>query len=164
MVYSHMWSIILSQSRRKPPENDGRKNNNEVSQLADARHGRALRRNGYGQAQPRIEYRRSYIAGAEPVPWPHRRRKPDLAACAGMPGVGHLPLPIRGRQRENEAFLGLTRNFLGTFRGMRDRFAQRKEYRFFRCPSCRTWLRVPRGRGKLNITCRQCGERFTRST
>ena len=32
------------------------------------------------------------------------------------------------------------------------------------CPSCRAWLRVPRGKGKLNITCRQCGERFTRNT
>ena len=85
-------------------------------------------------------------------------------ACLVWGAFRSLSRNIRGRQRENEAFLGLTRNFTGTFRGMRDRFAQRKEYRFFRCPSCRTWLRVPRGRGKLNITCRQCGERFTRST
>ena len=85
-------------------------------------------------------------------------------ACLVWGAFRSLSRNIRGRQRENEAFLGLTRNFTGTFRGMWDRFAQRKEYRFFRCPSCRTWLRVPRGRGKLNITCRQCGERFTRST
>ena len=71
---------------------------------------------------------------------------------------------ILKRQRENEAYLGLTRKTRERFRGARDRFRQRKDYRFFRCPSCRTWLRVPRGKGKLNITCRQCGERFTRST
>ena len=71
---------------------------------------------------------------------------------------------IPKRQRENAAYLGLTRKTRETFRGAKDRFQQRKEYRFFRCPSCRTWLRVPRGKGKLNITCRQCGERFTRST
>ena len=71
---------------------------------------------------------------------------------------------ILKRQRENEAYLGLTRKTRERFRGTRDRFRQRKDYRFFRCPSCRTWLRVPRGKGKLNITCRQCGERFTRST
>ena len=71
---------------------------------------------------------------------------------------------IPKRRRENEAYLGLTRKLRDRFRGARDRFRQRKDYRFFRCPSCRTWLRVPRGKGKLNITCRQCGERFTRST
>jgi len=71
---------------------------------------------------------------------------------------------IAGRQRENAAYLNMTRGLRERFRGARDRFAQRKDYRFFRCPSCRTWLRVPRGKGRLNITCRQCGERFTRST
>ena len=68
------------------------------------------------------------------------------------------------RQRENAVYLARTRKLREGVRGVRDRFAQRKDYRFFRCPSCRTWLRVPRGKGKLNITCRQCGERFTRST
>ena len=71
---------------------------------------------------------------------------------------------IPKRQRENAAYLGLTRKTRENLRGAKDRFRQRREYRFFRCPSCRTWLRVPRGKGKLNITCRQCGERFTRST
>ena len=71
---------------------------------------------------------------------------------------------IPKRQRENAAYLNLTRNLRERIRSARERFDQRKDYRFFRCPSCRTWLRVPRGKGKLNITCRQCGERFTRST
>jgi hypothetical protein len=71
---------------------------------------------------------------------------------------------IPRRQRENAAYLGLSRNWRERLRGVRDRFSQRKEYRFFRCPSCRTWLRVPRGKGRLSITCRQCGERFTRKT
>lgn len=68
------------------------------------------------------------------------------------------------RQAENAAYLRLTGSFRSRFRGSRERFQQRKEYRFFRCPSCRTWLRVPRNKGKLSITCRQCGERFTRKT
>ena len=71
---------------------------------------------------------------------------------------------IPGRQRENAAYLGVTRGLRERIRGVRDRFSQRRDYRFFRCPSCGTWLRVPRGKGRLNITCRQCGERFTRST
>ena len=47
---------------------------------------------------------------------------------------------------------------------MRERWSQRKDYRFFKCRSCRTRLRVPRGKGKLNIVCRKCGTSFQRKT
>ena len=40
----------------------------------------------------------------------------------------------------------------------------RKEYKFFLCPSCSNTLRVPKGRGKLQITCPKCGERFIKRT
>ena len=71
---------------------------------------------------------------------------------------------IDRRRAENEKYLRLTRGFRGRVGDKASRFRQRKEYRFFRCPSCRTVLRVPRGKGKLSITCRQCGERFIRKT
>lgn len=35
-----------------------------------------------------------------------------------------------------------------------------KEHRYFKCPSCGQQLRVPRGRGKVQITCRTCGATF----
>ena len=68
------------------------------------------------------------------------------------------------RQRENEAYLRFTGRFRREAGGAKERFRQRKDYRFFRCPSCKTWLRVPRNKGRVQITCRQCGERFTRKT
>ena len=68
------------------------------------------------------------------------------------------------RQAENQTYLRLTEKLRGRFSGAANRFRQRKEYRFYRCPSCRTWLRVPRDKGRVQITCRQCGERFTRKT
>ena len=71
---------------------------------------------------------------------------------------------IDRRRAENARYLRLTRGLRGRIGDALSRFRQRKDYRFFRCPSCKTWLRVPRGKGKLNITCRQCGERFTRNT
>jgi ribosomal protein S27E len=40
----------------------------------------------------------------------------------------------------------------------------RKTHRFFSCPSCRNILRVPRGKGKMQITCPKCGERFIKKT
>lgn len=71
---------------------------------------------------------------------------------------------VSKRKEENAAFLRLKGKAKAEFGGAKNRFRQRKEYRFFRCPSCRAWLRVPRGKGKLHITCRQCGERFTKNT
>lgn len=67
---------------------------------------------------------------------------------------------ISARSRENQKYLQYKARFLSAFRGARNRFRQRKQYRFFRCPKCRTWLRVPRGRGKIRINCRQCGASF----
>ena len=71
---------------------------------------------------------------------------------------------LERRRAENQAYLRLAGRVRGTFSGALSRFRQRKDYRFFRCPSCRTWLRVPRNKGRMQITCRQCGERFTRKT
>ncbi len=35
-----------------------------------------------------------------------------------------------------------------------------KEHRYFRCPSCGQQLRVPKGKGKITVTCRSCGAVF----
>ena len=40
----------------------------------------------------------------------------------------------------------------------------RKTHRFFKCPGCDNTLRVPKGKGKLQITCPKCGERFVKKT
>jgi len=39
-----------------------------------------------------------------------------------------------------------------------------KTHRFLKCPSCSNTLRVPKGKGKLQITCPKCGERFIKKT
>jgi len=41
---------------------------------------------------------------------------------------------------------------------------QKKTHKFFKCPSCGKNLRVPKNKGKLQITCPKCGERFIRKT
>ena len=71
---------------------------------------------------------------------------------------------IYRRQQENGAYLRERYKITSWWNGMRDRWAQRKDYKFFKCPSCRTRLRVPRGKGKLNIVCRKCGTSFQRRT
>ena len=44
------------------------------------------------------------------------------------------------------------------------RRAQRATHRFYRCPKCRQTVRVPRGKGKIRITCPKCGETFIKKT
>ncbi len=66
------------------------------------------------------------------------------------------------RQRENAWYMDKRNRFLSSFRVLRERWHQRKDYCFYSCPSCRTTLRVPRGRGKIKIVCRKCGTSFVR--
>lgn len=73
-----------------------------------------------------------------------------------------LSRDIYHRAQENGTYLRLRYPLVSAVQGWRDRFRQRKDYRFYRCPSCRTWLRVPRGKGKINIVCRKCGTSFRR--
>lgn len=67
---------------------------------------------------------------------------------------------IYKRQEENGKYLRLKYQVTSKFNVLKERWKQRKEYKFFTCPSCRTALRVPRGRGKIKIVCRKCGTSF----
>lgn len=44
------------------------------------------------------------------------------------------------------------------------RFRQRRTHRFFKCPKCGQTVRVPKGKGRIRITCPKCGESFTKNT
>lgn len=67
---------------------------------------------------------------------------------------------IYKRQEENGKYLRLKYKVTARLNVVRERWVQRKEYKFFTCPSCRATLRVPRGRGKIKIVCRKCGTSF----
>ena len=47
---------------------------------------------------------------------------------------------------------------------LRKTMAQDKDHRYFKCPNCGQQLRVPKGKGKLNIPCRNCGVSFEKNT
>ena len=51
------------------------------------------------------------------------------------------------------------RKFLQICERIKDR-----EHRYYDCPKCRQTVRVPRGRGKISITCPKCREKFTKKT
>ena len=39
-----------------------------------------------------------------------------------------------------------------------------KDHRYFKCPRCRQQVRVPKGKGKINISCPKCREKFLKKT
>ena len=51
------------------------------------------------------------------------------------------------------------RRFLQILNRLKDR-----QNRYFDCPKCRQMVRVPRGKGKISITCPRCHEKFIRKT
>ena len=67
---------------------------------------------------------------------------------------------LERRYAENQRFL----SGFGRIRIAREswqvRQEQRRQYKIFKCPSCGVKLRVPRGKGRLRINCRQCGASF----
>lgn len=65
------------------------------------------------------------------------------------------------RSSENSKFLMMRDRVFSTLRLWKDQWVQRKDYKFFTCPACKTVLRVPKGRGKIKIVCRKCGNSFT---
>ena len=71
---------------------------------------------------------------------------------------------VSRRVEENNRFLSATAGLRRSLRNIKTRFSQRKEFKFFTCPTCHTLLRVPRGKGRIQITCRKCGNRFSGKT
>ena len=95
-------------------------------------------------------------------------------ALAGIALFRMLSTNVGKRRNENEAFL----SFFSFLKADPEK-ARRKEERrkaaerrreeekthcFFRCPKCHRECRVPRGRGKIRITCPSCGEKFIKRT
>lgn len=59
---------------------------------------------------------------------------------------------VNRRRLENQRYMQLIKR-------LRDH-----DSRYFSCPRCHQTVRVPRGRGKINIHCPKCGNQFVKKT
>ena len=71
---------------------------------------------------------------------------------------------ISKRTQENYQFYAIKDRFTGRVNGLKDQWANRKLYHYYRCPKCRQKLRVPRGRGRIQISCPRCGTQFIKKS
>lgn len=64
------------------------------------------------------------------------------------------------RYKENEQFLMLTGRVRRYLQKWNHQWKLRRDHRIFKCPSCGQKIRVPKGKGKIAITCPQCRTEF----
>ena len=83
--------------------------------------------------------------------------------CAITSFVRAFSRNTRKRELENNAYLALKAQRRQKLLDAKDRFSQRKSYKFFKCPGCKQYLRVPKGKGKIHINCK-CGYTLYRKT
>ena len=68
------------------------------------------------------------------------------------------------RQAENSRYVHFMNNWQKEVKQFFLRLKGTKEYKYFRCPGCKQLIRVPRGRGKLRITCPKCRQVFEKKS
>lgn len=71
---------------------------------------------------------------------------------------------IYKRAAENEKYLKLTSKWRKKINTEKKIAGQRKYYGFYKCPGCGQKIRVPKGRGKIQIRCPKCNEKFIRKS
>lgn len=71
---------------------------------------------------------------------------------------------VRKRYDENVRFLNKTARIRGFFKGQKNLMAQRKEYHIYTCPGCKQKIRIPKGKGKIEIRCPKCGATFIKKS
>ena len=70
---------------------------------------------------------------------------------------------VEKRYRENQKFLRLWNPIKQRLLKMKIRVSDRA-HRYYHCPKCKNTLRVPRGKGKICITCPVCKTEFIKKT
>ena len=64
------------------------------------------------------------------------------------------------RYEENLRYTQATARYRYWLSKQKDLWKQRKVYHIYRCPSCMQKVRVPRGKGKIIVTCPKCHTEF----
>jgi hypothetical protein len=68
------------------------------------------------------------------------------------------------RSKENSWFLKYWYPVENWLLRQKRQLKEMKTYKFYRCPECRQKIRVPKGKGKICITCPKCRTEFIKRT
>lgn len=71
---------------------------------------------------------------------------------------------ITARIAERERYLRLTEPIRVFLKLNKNKQRDRKTHKYFKCKNCKATLRVPKGKGKISITCPRCNCKITKKT
>ena len=68
------------------------------------------------------------------------------------------------RLKENYKFLKFYNPVQSWIKKRFNMLKSSKTHKYFKCPNCSQTVRVPRGKGKINIICPKCSTKFTKNS
>ena len=71
---------------------------------------------------------------------------------------------IPKRYAENQKYLTMRYKAVAKWNLMKKHMTESKTHRFFKCPQCKQKVRVPKGRGRICITCPKCKKEFIKKS
>ena len=71
---------------------------------------------------------------------------------------------IYKRSSENQWYLNKSYKIRTFFYRQKNLLLQRKTHHIYKCPTCRQKIRVPRGKGRIEIRCPKCNTRFIKKS
>jgi len=91
-------------------------------------------------------------------------------SLSGLVFIGYIPAfvcifrifskDIYKRQQENYQYLRIRNSVVTWFKQKLNRAKNLKTHKYFTCPDCKQKLRVPRGQGRISVTCPKCKKSF----
>ncbi len=84
----------------------------------------------------------------------------------GLWAMRSLSRNFYARRKENQSFLRFWDKCKRRFSGISGFFSRLKDtkHKYFKCPNCKSRLRVPKGRGEITVTCPRCRNRFDKKS
>lgn len=71
---------------------------------------------------------------------------------------------IPKRYAENQKYLAMTMKFRQNFAKKKSEMQQRKIYHIYKCPGCGQKMRIPKGKGRIEVRCPKCGTIFEKKS
>lgn len=68
------------------------------------------------------------------------------------------------RQMENNFYLKQEYKVKNAFSRLKRNLQQRKTHHIYKCPTCKQKIRVPRGKGRIEIRCPKCSTKFIKKS
>ena len=75
-----------------------------------------------------------------------------------------LSKDLSKRCQENQKYLQTTEKLRRRFLREKNMMQQRKTHHIYTCPGCGQKIRVPRGKGKIEIDCPKCHTKFVKNS